>query len=146
MALGRPRWPLDLVLDHASLQRVACNPKELSGLHDASRLLEGGLAQCALGFAKVQVFQKDRHDVSVCENSLVGKLFLVMSHTDTILTNAVCAGRWLSAPRSRGGRKRALWSEDAPISQWTGVSMRDTDLSSAVADPATDRMRGNEQS
>ena len=39
------RWPLDPVLDHASLQRMSRDPKTLRGLDDAPGLVKRGLAQ-----------------------------------------------------------------------------------------------------
>lgn len=53
--------PLDSVLDHPTLERVASDTEQLCGINDASGAAEGLLAQQSLGFAEIQVFQEDRH-------------------------------------------------------------------------------------
>ncbi len=141
LALGSARWPLDLVLDHASLQSVSGDAQKLRSFDDTARLLQGGLTERSLGFSKVQVFQKDRHDTKICEKSLVGKLFIVMSHTDTIEDDAVRASGTVSSTRSLRGRKRPSRGEDEPIVQRPTVSMRDTDRPCALRNPAIRLMR-----
>ena len=70
LARGRP---LDVVLDHASLERVSGDPQQLCGLDDGARTSERLLAQKALGFTKIEVFQKNRHAGRIGEIELVGK-------------------------------------------------------------------------
>lgn len=53
--------PLDPVLDHAPLESVTSDAQQLCCINDASGAAESLLAQQSLGFAKVQVFQEDRH-------------------------------------------------------------------------------------
>ncbi len=146
LALRSPRWPLDLMLDHSTLERVARDPEELSRLHDASCFLQRGLAQSALGLTEVQVFQEDRHETRICEKSLVGKLFLVMSHTDTAEDDTVGERRWIGALGRCLVRKRAMMGEDAPISQPNSVSMRDTDRLCALVNAIRRPMYEFEQS
>lgn len=55
------RGPLDPVLDHAALERVTGDSKQLSGLHDAAGTIERLRAEESFGFPKVQVFEEDRH-------------------------------------------------------------------------------------
>lgn len=54
--------PLDVVLDHPSLERVASDAQQLRGIDDAARAAEGLLAQQPLGLPEIEVFQENRHD------------------------------------------------------------------------------------
>ncbi len=145
LPLRRARRPFDLMLDHAALERMPRNAQKLCRLHDAAGFLEGGLAQCSFCFTEIQVFQEDRHIGSLCEKSLVGKPFLVMSHTDTIV--AECAERIclsILIPTAVD-RKRPCEGEDAPISQRVGGSMRDAEPTRAVQNTIRASLSGNEQ-
>lgn len=54
--------PVDVVLDHAALERVTSDAQKLRGIDDAPRSAERLVAQESLGFAEVEVFQENRHD------------------------------------------------------------------------------------
>ncbi len=51
MPIRRLLRPFDLMLDHASLERVARDAKKLGSLNDAAGFLKRGLTQGVFGFA-----------------------------------------------------------------------------------------------
>ncbi len=75
------RRDVDPMLDHPPLEGVAGDAEELRRFNDAAALLEGLQAQETLGFAEIEVFQKNRHGRIVREIELVEKRFLVIRTT-----------------------------------------------------------------
>jgi hypothetical protein len=112
------RRHVDPVLDHPTLERVAGDTEELCGFHDAAALLEGLQTEEALGFAEVEVFQKNRHARIVREIELVEKRFFVRKTTRTSVPEWTAKG-WKGLHRATAAaRTRSVCHEKcstAPI-------------------------------